>query len=185
MSSTRRTLTPARYISISASSTRRLAPPVTLDDRRFEEQVAQLRNAQRYFAGLGLKTPVIAPGTRIHGLRCVRSVSPRKAGPPRRPAMRSTSPPLSTAPPHPMRLNCALHRSELPALRSPWCRSPAHLPVHSRLHLARLGGLAPPACTNLTSLQLVLNVRKIAYVIASRPSGHLNVSGLCGLGPKV
>jgi hypothetical protein len=52
MSSTRRTLTPAKYNQ--SFFDRRLAPPVALDNRRLEGQVAQLRNRQRHFTSLGL-----------------------------------------------------------------------------------------------------------------------------------
>jgi len=78
MFSTRRTLTPARYISISASSTddsrRRPGSAATgprrwggvaLDDRRLKRQRVKLRYRQRHFAGLGAELPVVAAGPRV------------------------------------------------------------------------------------------------------------------------
>src|SRR2546430_7685482 len=63
MSSTRRTDTPARYISISASST--LATPVALDNRRLERLPAQLRNPQPDLTGLGLQAALVVAGAGI------------------------------------------------------------------------------------------------------------------------
>jgi hypothetical protein len=57
MSSTRLTETSARYISISASSTKLSLPTVALDDRRLE-LLAQLRYLELDFARL---RPELAP----------------------------------------------------------------------------------------------------------------------------
>src|SRR5262245_52850646 len=65
MSSTRRTDTPARYISISASSTE-------LSRRRYRSMIAvsnalpaQLRNPQPYLTGLGLQAALVVAGAGI------------------------------------------------------------------------------------------------------------------------
>ncbi len=69
MSSTRRTETPARYISTSASSTlisRRLYRSMIA---RLEGQLAQLRHLQRHLAGLGVELALVMAGPGVDPLR--------------------------------------------------------------------------------------------------------------------
>jgi hypothetical protein len=65
MSSTRRTEIPARYISISASSTRALPPAIAFDDRSLEGLAPQFRNLQIDLAGAGLQRAIIAASPSI------------------------------------------------------------------------------------------------------------------------
>ena len=65
MSSTRRTEIPARYISINASSTEPLPPPVAFDDRSLKGLAPQLRNLEINLAGAGLQRPFIAASAGI------------------------------------------------------------------------------------------------------------------------
>src|ERR1051325_2954963 len=60
MSSTRRTEMPARYISISASSTELSRRRVPLNDRSLKGLASQLWNLEVYFAGAGLQRAIIA-----------------------------------------------------------------------------------------------------------------------------
>src|SRR5215475_8667140 len=78
MSSTRRTDTPARYISISASSTE------LLDNRRLEGLRPKLRDLQPYLAGLGLQLALIVARarvpTRLAALIALRIAQPVRFG---------------------------------------------------------------------------------------------------------
>src|SRR4029450_765788 len=79
MSSTRRTDTPARYISISASSNRALAPPIALDNSRLKRLLAQLWYPHPYLASLGLQAALVVASagiaTRLAALIHSRSAS--------------------------------------------------------------------------------------------------------------
>lgn len=62
MSSTRRVDTPARYMSISASSNAFLASPVSFDHRGLEDRALELGNLQAKPAGLDGQAPLVVTG---------------------------------------------------------------------------------------------------------------------------